>query len=29
MGWQLERRLRWYGKKTAEGFRRFGESARR
>jgi glycosyltransferase involved in cell wall biosynthesis len=29
MGWQLDRRLRWYGKKTAKGFRRFGESARR
>lgn len=29
LGWQLDRRLRWYGKKTVSGFKRFGESARR
>jgi glycosyltransferase involved in cell wall biosynthesis len=29
MGWQLDRRLRWYGKKTIGGFKKSGESARK
>lgn len=29
MGWQLDRRLRWYGKKTVGGFKKLAESARR